>query len=111
MENLICNKEKCTGCFACLNICPKNCITMVEDEFGCIYPKIDEEKCIKCNMCKKVCPSIKELDRKEIKNCYAMKAKENEIRNTSTSGGAATVISRYIINQGRSSIWGELYKK
>ena len=31
---MICDKEKCSGCYACYNICPKKCIKMIEDEFG-----------------------------------------------------------------------------
>ena len=45
------NKENCCGCEACANICPKHCITMVEDEEGFKYPKVDKEKCINCKLC------------------------------------------------------------
>ena len=38
VNKMICDKEKCTGCFACYNICPKNAIKMEEDEHGFIYP-------------------------------------------------------------------------
>ena len=55
---MICEKKKCTGCSACLNICPKNAISMYEDEYGCIYPQIDTKKCINCGLCKKVCPQL-----------------------------------------------------
>ena len=41
---MICDKNKCTGCFACKNICPHNAIEMKEDEFGNIYPIIDKKK-------------------------------------------------------------------
>ena len=29
----ICPREKCTGCAACYNVCPKNCIQMKENEY------------------------------------------------------------------------------
>ena len=51
-------KENCVGCSACYNICPVNAITMIEDEKGFLYPKIDEKKCIDCKLCEKVCPII-----------------------------------------------------
>ena len=38
-------KEECCGCTACYAICPKEAISMVEDEEGFEYPKIDENKC------------------------------------------------------------------
>ena len=31
MEQIV-EKNKCTGCTACMNICPKHAISMVEDE-------------------------------------------------------------------------------
>ncbi len=47
------SKEKCCACGACMNICPKQAITMVEDEYGFLYPQIDKEKCVGCGACKK----------------------------------------------------------
>lgn len=54
-------KTDCCGCTACYAICPKEAISMVEDEEGFEYPKIDESKCVRCYQCVKVCP-IKEVD-------------------------------------------------
>ena len=36
---MICEKNKCTGCFACYNICPKNAIEMIENSEGYILRK------------------------------------------------------------------------
>lgn len=49
-------KEECCGCTACYAICPKETISMVEDEEGFEYPQIDESKCVRCYQCLKVCP-------------------------------------------------------
>ena len=49
-------KEECCGCSACYAICPKEAISMVEDEEGFEYPQIDESKCVRCYQCIKVCP-------------------------------------------------------
>lgn len=49
-------KEECCGCSACYAICPKEAISMSEDEEGFLYPKINIDKCIKCYSCLKVCP-------------------------------------------------------
>ena len=37
------DKGHCTGCTACKAACPKQCISMVQDEEGFLYPKADME--------------------------------------------------------------------
>ena len=41
---MICDKKKCTGCFACKNICQHNAIEMKEYDIGNIYPIIEKKK-------------------------------------------------------------------
>lgn len=97
---MICDRNSCTGCFACYNACPMNAINMKEDEFGYIYPEIDKSMCIECEICQKVCPSLKRVNFNYPKKCYAMCSKDENIRSKSTSGGIATVFATHIINQG-----------
>lgn len=98
---MICNKEKCTGCSACYNICPKECISMEYDEEGFIYPKIHKERCINCGMCKKICPAnndIKNNNRGKPKT-IATYHKDEEILKNSSSGGVFTALASYVIKQ------------
>lgn len=95
---MICHKEKCTGCFACVNICPKNCISMQENEFGEIYPEIDEEKCVHCNMCKKTCPVLNKVDRKNPTKAYASFSINIDNQKTSNSGGIAALLYKFTID-------------
>lgn len=37
------DKKNCCACGACMNICPKSAIKMQEDEYGFLYPQIDEK--------------------------------------------------------------------
>ena len=106
---MICDKKKCTGCFACKNICPHNAIEMKEDEFGNIYPNIDKKKCIDCGLCKKICPSNTNIEFNFPQKCYAMTAKNKTIHKTSTSGGAATVFSKYIIEEKKGVVYGAAF--
>lgn len=94
---MICDKTKCTGCFTCYNICPKNCISMKEDEMGYIYPVINESECINCGACKKVCPQLHDSEKKKPQKTYAMYNKNEEIRKKSTSGGAATTFYMHVL--------------
>ena len=56
------NFEKCTGCGACIQSCPKQCISWITKEFGFYYPQIDEEICVNCGLCEKVCRGIPKSD-------------------------------------------------
>jgi NADH:ubiquinone oxidoreductase subunit F (NADH-binding)/(2Fe-2S) ferredoxin/Pyruvate/2-oxoacid:ferredoxin oxidoreductase delta subunit len=43
--------DNCTGCGACLKVCPEEAVSGEKDQAH----TIDEEKCIKCGICKDVC--------------------------------------------------------
>lgn len=101
----ICPPEKCTGCWACYNICPKQCIQMKEGKLLHLYPTINQEKCINCGLCQKVCPSNHPLPRKQPLHTYAAWAKDEQEYKTSTSGGTGACLSRYII-QNNGIVYG-----
>ena len=100
MINII-NKEKCSGCTACVAVCPKNCIEMVADKEGFLYPKVKKNNCTNCGLCEKICPI---LNKKEIKEenslAYAVINKDEEIRAKSSSGGIFTELAKIVIEQG-----------
>ena len=98
----VCPLESCTGCYACFNICPTKAINIEEDEFGNVYPVIDDKKCIKCNLCKKTCPSLSErIEYMYPKKCFAAYSQSNEINISSSSGGIAYELGKYfILNNG-----------
>lgn len=104
----ITDKTKCSGCSACLNICPKNAISMKEDEKGFRYPNIDYNACINCNLCEKVCPII---NKKEIKNspkAYACYNKNEKVRMESSSGGIFSLLAEYIL-ENNGVIYGAAF--
>ncbi len=103
------NKENCTGCGACYNICPQNAITMEYNEYGFYSPKIDKEKCINCGLCEKVCP----LDNYKSNNfenprVYAFQNKDEEILYKCASGGAFAKLANNIIEQN-GIVYGVVY--
>lgn len=90
-------KEKCTGCGACYNICPTEAIKMETNSEGFLYPVIDKEKCISCGLCKEKCPQLKTT-----KLNYSLPyitCAEDKIRKESSSGGMFTVLAEYILSQ------------
>lgn len=96
----ICPKDKCTGCAACFNACGKKAITMTEDSCGYVHPQIDNELCVDCGLCTKVCPVNTKISLRYPLDCYAATVKSDEELLSCASGGIATELSRYVIDNG-----------
>lgn len=100
------NKNDCTGCAACVGVCPVNCITMEADKEGFRYPKIDLDKCIHCNKCRKLCEAAQsEIVEKRNEKAYVSYSKNTEIRFTSSSGGMFSELANRVIDSG-GSVYG-----
>lgn len=98
---LLADKNNCTGCSSCANICNHKAIAMITDEEGFLQPKINQELCIECGLCAKVCPILHSNAQKvEIGNQEAYALISHQDRKVSSSGGAFSVFSRWILNQG-----------
>lgn len=93
-------KEDCCGCWACVQVCPKTCISMNEDCEGFLYPQVDTNLCIDCHLCEKVCPVINQSEPKKPLKVYAAKNPNEEIRMQSSSGGIFTMLAEQTINKG-----------
>lgn len=94
------DKSKCCGCSACIQACPKQCITMHSDDEGFAYPKVDKRQCVECGLCEKVCPIINQYDEQEPLESYAAKNANHDIRMSSSSGGIFTQLAEKIIADG-----------
>ncbi|WP_285816253.1 Coenzyme F420 hydrogenase/dehydrogenase, beta subunit C-terminal domain [Xylanibacter rodentium] len=99
MPIIIKDKKMCCGCTACQQICPKNCIEMVRDNEGFLYPKINRNNCIYCGLCERACPEISPFDIVSPIDCYAAKSSDETIRKESSSGGMFTLIAEYVLSQ------------
>lgn len=94
----------CTGCGACVNKCPKECIELVPDEQGFLKPIVNEQDCIDCGMCTDVCPATKchEMNEEPLGgeiDCYAAWA-DDYTRSLSSSGGAFSVLAKSVLESG-----------
>ncbi len=100
---MIIEKDKCCGCSVCANACPKDCISMIADFEGFLYPEIDKTKCVNCGLCKAKCPVLLSLksDNYENKNpeAYAVKAKDLDLRLNSSSGGMFSLLANYVLKK------------
>lgn len=76
MKRMI-EKYNCTGCAACLDICPVGAVKMNFDKEGFLYPKVDTSLCISCGACDRVCPVGKTyVDGLRKVKVYAAKSKD-----------------------------------
>lgn len=96
----ICAIEKCTGCFACMNICPHGAISRREDDLGKTIPVIDNSKCVECGLCQKTCPQNSPSHKSRPYKCYAVWTKNSEDKKTSSSGGVGAGFARYVLKDG-----------
>lgn len=97
------DKQNCTGCMACFQMCPVKCIGVREDDMGDLYPYIDRDVCIACGSCVKVCPEISTNWKASLKKAnlaYAVWSLNTNSRSASASGGAATEFYESALNQG-----------
>lgn len=95
-------KKDCSGCFACVETCPKQAIKMKIDEEGFQYPEIDEGKCIHCGICDRICGFVfvsRKNGRYNYPKAFGVKHKEMKTRITSRSGGAFVALSDIILKK------------
>lgn len=94
-------KDNCCGCYACVNVCPKDCISMEEDSEGFNYPNVDKDKCVDCTLCEKVCPIINKdkvaQGSNEENNTYVAYTKNATVRKNSSSGGMFTELAESVL--------------
>lgn len=93
------DKNMCTGCTACSNICSRHAVSMRSDEKGFLYPEVDMSLCAKCGLCTAVCHTYEEE-----KKCYEEHAfyyinEDRDILQQSSSGGAFSYIAQCVLEQ------------
>lgn len=110
IDNII--GDRCSGCETCSYVCPRNCITMKNNEEGFRFPHVNESQCVKCGECIKKCPVINfENNHKSIcdkKKAYAFKSKNDIFRNICSSGGVFMELAQEFIDNG-ATIYGAAF--
>lgn len=95
----VCAFNQCAGCMACVDVCPKGAITMV-DSLSAYNAVIDAGRCIDCNACHAVCQRNHPAKQRPPANWYQGWALEPGLRHRCSSGGLATAVSEAFIEAG-----------
>ena len=100
--------DKCYGCGACVEVCPKKCLKLEKDILG--FKKIDvidKQSCISCGACTRVCEAHnmkKGQDIQKLRRYYAQNKNKNVLKRSS-SGGVFTALAQYVF-QKKGYVWG-----
>ena len=104
MNNILDASEyTCSGCGACNAVCPVNAIQLIRDKYGFFVADVDENVCISCSQCKSVCTRYDEtVQGNSLLECslYALQSAEKTTVKNSSSGGLASELARYGIENG-----------
>lgn len=107
----LCSEELCSGCGACVNVCPQKCISMKRNNQGFDYPVIDAGRCIDCKQCDKVCDSVQNGFDDRSPQVYSITMKNDDVSlEKSSSGGAAYALSKRFIETG-GVVFGAAYSE
>ena len=96
----ICDNNKCTGCLACMNACPKDAISVIYDSNGLMLPHIDQNKCVNCGLCEKTCPVNHPVQLAKPIKAYAAWNLDDNKHALSSSGGLARAMYDFAIDNG-----------
>ena len=103
----------CVGCGACVWVCPRKSVSLVDILDEGLHPVVDRDKCRNCGMCIKVCPGIELLHAPfpkatipQLKEAWGPVlevwegyATDTEIRFKGSSGGVVTALSLFCLEQ------------
>lgn len=100
-RKLLKTEENCSACGACLAACPRQAISMQEDEYGCLYPVIQLEQCVHCGICERICPyGQTEANPSCSAECYAAAATCRSLARASASGGIFAALAVKVLEDG-----------
>lgn len=90
----------CCGCGACAAACMRSAIQMTGDSDGFLNPNVDAAKCVGCMACERVCSNLVARNPVKPLAVYATRAKDDVLRQGSSSGGVSSLLARLILQDG-----------
>ena len=93
----VCCENDCTGCGACVSVCPQKAV-ILKDNIEYMIAEIDEDLCIRCKACYNVCQQNNPLVLSE-PTCWYQGWAKSSIRQNGSSGGLATSIMMSFVGE------------
>lgn len=96
------SNDFCCGCSICTMSCPQKAISMRKDDKGFYHAIVSADACINCGKCQKVCIYSSKRDFETLDTCkvYGIKHQNHEVHANSRSGGAFTLVSDVVLENG-----------
>ena len=93
-------QDKCTGCLACIEVCPHKLISCQNNEEGFLQPVVNNSKCINCGKCLNVCPAQTCKQKEEyIQKGFVSYSNDKKTYNNSASGGIFAELAKLVISK------------
>lgn len=99
MKETVCQKDHCTGCMLCQDICGHGAIE-IEDSLFSYNAYINGDKCINCGVCRKLCPQNTYEGFRPPVLWQEGWCADPEERKKSSSGGVATAVAKAFAAKG-----------
>ncbi|MBN1127097.1 MAG: Coenzyme F420 hydrogenase/dehydrogenase, beta subunit C-terminal domain [Sedimentisphaerales bacterium] len=101
---------RCTGCSACVAVCPRNALTMEMSPEGFWRPQIAREQCHNCGLCLRKCPVLLEESGDLARSpwpepkAFAAWSCDESVRLASSSGGVFSELAKVQLKNGGAVI-------
>lgn len=104
-------ERSCSGCGACVVICPKKAVQLKLDEAGFWATDVQEQACVQCGLCRKVCNRYEEYKGNtnlHDSRLYALQSSSRETVKRCSSGGVAHELALQAVRKNYKAV-GAVY--
>lgn len=109
-NNISALHNHCTGCGACVAVCPQDAISLAVNGKGFYVANIDSNACVNCGLCQQICIRKEYVTTEDVRNgtLLSMESKEKEVVRNCTSGGVAYELALAGFREGKTVV-GTIY--
>lgn len=93
--------KNCTGCTACIEVCPSRCFSYGCSHEGFMVPEVTSPSgCIECGLCEKACPALNRKETGNVSVLWVGQNRDQEVLEDSSSGGVFSMLAQKILEDG-----------